>query len=101
MRHTNRFASEWWYFTGHVRDESGRRFGYELTFLSVGLRPGDAKAGWAECFGVGMSYHPAHFAITDEAREQAFVYYERFAREALGRGLLRRRGWMCGMMGGR
>src|SRR4030095_8207035 len=33
------FKTEWWYFTGNVRDESGRRFGYQLTFFRQGIRP--------------------------------------------------------------
>ena len=27
------FKTEWWYFTGHLADENGRRFGYQLTFF--------------------------------------------------------------------
>jgi predicted secreted hydrolase len=25
--------TEWWYYTGHMRTESGRRFGFELVFF--------------------------------------------------------------------
>src|SRR6185312_15700399 len=41
-------------------------------------RPG--QSAWR-----GSQVYPAHFAITDEAGKR-FVYYERFAREALGAG---------------
>jgi hypothetical protein len=27
------YRFQWWYFTGHLFDETGREFGYELTFL--------------------------------------------------------------------
>ncbi len=81
----DQFASEWWYFTGHVRAQDGRRFGYELTFFRVGLRPGDVGASRGESAWRGNELYPAHFAITDEAGK-TFVYYERFSREALGAG---------------
>ena len=80
-----RFASEWWYFTGHVRAVDGRRFGYELTFFRLGLRPGDGRPGRGLSLWRGNELYPAHFALTDEAG-RVFVHYERFAREALGAG---------------
>ena len=86
----DQFASEWWYFTGHVRAQDGRRFGYELTFFRVGLRPGDVKARPGQSAWRGNELYPAHFAITDEAGKK-FVYYERFAREALGAGFASQR----------
>ncbi|MGE5790079.1 MAG: lipocalin-like domain-containing protein, partial [Syntrophaceae bacterium] len=27
------FRTEWWYFTGNLRDEAGNRYGYQLTFF--------------------------------------------------------------------
>ncbi|MDA0748812.1 MAG: carotenoid 1,2-hydratase [bacterium] len=33
------YKTEWWYFTGHLESESGRRFGYQFTFFRVGLLP--------------------------------------------------------------
>jgi predicted secreted hydrolase len=81
----DRFASEWWYFTGHVRAKDGRRFGYELTFFRLGLRPGDVRPGRGQSQWRGNELYPAHFALTDEAGK-TFVHYERFGREALGAG---------------
>jgi predicted secreted hydrolase len=79
------FASEWWYYTGHVRARDGRRFGYELTFFRVGLRPGQARPGPGESRWRGNQLYPAHLALTDEHGQQ-FFYHERFARAALGAG---------------
>lgn len=31
------YKTEWWYFTGHLTGEDGRRFGYQFTFFRVGL----------------------------------------------------------------
>jgi predicted secreted hydrolase len=82
------YQSEWWYFTGHLRAASGRRFGYELTFFRVRLSPEDvvpepkaaARSRWRS-----DQIYAAHFAITDEAG-QTFFHAERSAREALGLG---------------
>lgn len=79
------FASEWWYFTGHVSGADGRRFGYELTFFRFGLRPGETRLKSGQSQWRGNELYPAHFALTDE-RGKVFVHYERFAREALGAG---------------
>ncbi len=79
------YQSEWWYYTGHVRARDGRRFGYELTFFRVGLRPGDPRPPSGQSAWRGNQLYPAHFALTDEHGGQ-FVHFERLAREALGAG---------------
>jgi predicted secreted hydrolase len=79
------YRTEWWYFTGHLRTENGRRFGYELTFFRFGLRPGDPQPKLGQSRWRGNELFPAHFAITDEAG-QHFVHVERIAREGLGEG---------------
>lgn len=33
------YKTEWWYFTGHLKSEDGRRFGYQFTFFRVGMLP--------------------------------------------------------------
>ena len=79
------YQSEWWYFTGHLRANDGRRFGYELTIFRFGIRPGQITTKPGESRWHGSQIYPAHFAITDVSR-QSFVHYERFARDALGMG---------------
>ncbi len=32
------FKTEWWYYTGHLATESGKSFGYQVTFFRFGLR---------------------------------------------------------------
>jgi predicted secreted hydrolase len=81
----DRFASEWWYYTGHLRARDGRRFGYELTFFRIGLRPGRVAAAPGRSRWRGNQLYPAHFALTDE-RGKSFFFAERFARDALGAG---------------
>jgi len=79
------YESEWWYYTGHLTTKDGRRFGYELTFFRVGMRPGDPPPAPGRSAWRGTQLYPAHFAITDEAGK-AFFHTDRFAREALGMG---------------
>jgi predicted secreted hydrolase len=79
------YATEWWYYTGHVRARDGRTFGFELTFFRVGLKPGDPAPGAGQSRWRGHEVFPAHFAITDEAG-RTFFHADRFAREALGMG---------------
>ena len=31
------YRTEWWYFTGNIRDEAGNRYGYQLTFFRQGI----------------------------------------------------------------
>ncbi len=55
--------SEWWYYTGHLKTESGKEYGFELVFFQ-GVR-GQNPVGYA-----------AHFAITDHQR-RAFSFDEK------------------------
>ena len=74
------FRTEWWYFTGNLKTVKGQRFGYQLTFFRVALKPGpvarSSRWGANEVF-------MAHFAVTDVAGKR-FYYAERFSRAALG-----------------
>lgn len=38
------FRTEWWYFTGNLRAQSGRRFGFQLTLFRFALAPAQAPA---------------------------------------------------------
>jgi predicted secreted hydrolase len=69
------FRTEWWYYTGHLRTESGKRYGFEVTFFRVGVVTGVAKAtNWDL-----QQVMPAHFAITDVSGK-SFRYYEKLNR---------------------
>ncbi|MDZ7369011.1 MAG: carotenoid 1,2-hydratase [candidate division KSB1 bacterium] len=73
------FQTEWWYFTGNLRAENGRRFGYELTFFRQALAPSTPPRQSAWAF---RDAYVAHFAITDIANER-FYYDQKTARGAL------------------
>jgi predicted secreted hydrolase len=74
------FRNEWWYFTGNLFGDDGRRFGYELTLFRFALTPLAAArtSHWAT-----NQVYMGHFALTD-AEGHRFQFYERFSRGALG-----------------
>lgn len=74
------FRSEWWYFTGHLRDRAGRPFGFQLTLfrfaLSAAQSPSPSR--WRT-----PRVLLGHFALTDIKGRQ-FHAFERMSRAALG-----------------
>lgn len=72
------YRTEWWYYTGHLRTEDGRRFGFEVTFFRVGVVPPgtSVQSQWDL-----QQLMPAHFAITD-AQAKEFRYYEKLNRSS-------------------
>jgi len=54
------YRVQWWYFTGHLFDERGKEFGYELTFFVVNVQ----KRDYTSRFGVNRVYI-SHFAVSD------------------------------------
>jgi len=69
------FASQWWYLTGHLETEDGRKFGYELTFFAVGVN----QNKYQSAFGLNNLYI-SHFAVTDIEKNK---YYK---KEEISRG---------------
>src|SRR5439155_7834530 len=76
------FKTEWWYFTGNLNDESGRRFGYEITFFREGIRPPDQRQQPISRFVVDQLKF-AHFAITD-AKGRRFLFQQKTSRGSFG-----------------
>lgn len=75
------YRTEWWYYTGHLRTESGRRYGFEVTFFRSGVPPraGTSRGGTRWDLTDLM---PAHFAVTDVERKE-FRYYEKLNRASV------------------
>ena len=70
------FRSEWWYFTGHLADQTGRAFGFQLTLFRFELAahvPRSPSAWRTPRVLLG------HFAVTD-VEGQRFHAYERMSR---------------------
>lgn len=75
----NDYRSEWWYFTGNLQDEVGRKFGYQLTFfrfsLSAFMKP--SESAWRT-----NQIYMVHFAVSDITGDK-FYPFERYSRAAL------------------
>jgi predicted secreted hydrolase len=72
--------TEWWYYTGHMRTERGRRFGFELVFFK--RRTDLDRFGVVPLRLIANPLYLAHFAVTDEARAQ-FRYEHRKSANGL------------------
>ena len=61
------YKTEWWYFTGHLEGDDGRRFGYQFTFFRVGVLPAapDTHSAWA-----AHDLIMGHAAISDLDRNE-------------------------------
>jgi predicted secreted hydrolase len=70
------FKTEWWYFTGNLRDSNGREFGYQLTFFRTAFaaQPTTRPSPWAL-----SDLYFAHAAISDVA-DQKFIFKDRLER---------------------
>jgi predicted secreted hydrolase len=72
--------TEWWYYTGHMQTDSGRRFGFELVFFK--RRTDLDRFGVVPLRLIGNPLYLAHFAVTDESRRQ-FRYEHRKSANGL------------------
>lgn len=76
------FRTEWWYYTGHLTAEDGRRFGYQVTFFRRGIEPervATADSRWAI-----RHLYLAHVALSDLDRKR-FRFDEKISRAGLGK----------------
>ncbi len=64
------YRIEWWYFTGNVKTQTERKFGYELTFFRFALTPEQTKTPsvWRD-----NQIYMAHFALTDVEKNKFYV----------------------------
>jgi len=76
------FRTEWWYYTGHLTSEDGRRFGYQLTFFRRGIEP--ARTGTNPSRWAIRHLYLAHFALSDHGHGR-FHYAEKVSRAGLGK----------------
>ena len=84
------FKTEWWYYTGHFETESGKSYGYQVTFFRFGLRDRQKEAKERpprfEFPHRGELVEPlftdlymAHFALSDK-QGRHFRFWERANR---------------------
>ena len=73
------FKTEWWYYTGHLKSEKGKKYGFELTFFRVGLDPNVETNNnpWSL-----KNVYLAHFAISD-LNKKRFFYSQKLNRSGV------------------
>ena len=76
------YQTEWWYYTGNLKADDGRHFGYQLTFFRRGLTPPSERQERSSAWATDEVFM-AHFALTDVASKQHRAF-ERFSRGAAG-----------------
>lgn len=74
------FQTEWWYYTGNVKTEDGRHFGYQFTIFRRAITPQDnsTDSEWRT-----DQVYMAHFTISDIEGE-TFYHDQRFSRGGAG-----------------
>jgi len=74
------FQTEWWYYTGNVATEDGRRFGFQFTIFRRAITPQlvetDSESEWRT-----NQIYLAHFTVSDIGGER-FYHDERFSRSS-------------------
>jgi predicted secreted hydrolase len=74
------FQTEWWYFTGNLRSDDGREWGFQLTFFRRSMARERARK--LSSWGIRDVY-PAHFALVD-VKKARFFHTEIIVREGPG-----------------
>ena len=94
------FRTEWWYWTGNLKDSTGRRFGFELTFFRQAVSEKDRtpRSPWD-----ATDLYIAHLALSDISTGR-FHHSERVNRAGPGlagadavRGLIWNGNWRAGL----
>ena len=75
------FQTEWWYYTGHLVADSGKRYGYQVTFFRFGLRHRQKLSEHPIIF---TDLYMAHFALSDIGAKE-FFFRERINRGYAGK----------------
>jgi predicted secreted hydrolase len=76
----NTYRTEWWYFTGNLKNPFDRKFGYQLTFFRFALAADTPRSvsRWRN-----NQIYMAHLTLTDVKAER-FYSDERFSRAGNG-----------------
>jgi predicted secreted hydrolase len=79
------FRTEWWYYTGNLKSETGRHFGYQLTFFRYQLTPFGGAAEWPDPPSDWRTrqLYLAHAALSDISAKR-HLQAQRIGRDAMG-----------------
>ena len=79
------YKTEWWYYTGNLSADDGKRYGYQLTFFRSALAPDTVSTEplvERSTLAANQMYM-AHFAVSDIERKK-FRSFERYSRGTAG-----------------
>ena len=78
------YRTEWWYYTGNLRAETGEHFGFQLTFFRRQISPPGADKAWPDPASAWRTQqiYLAHAAVSD-VDEKRHLQADLVAREAL------------------
>lgn len=74
------FQTEWWYYTGVLATDDGRRFGFQFTIFRRAISPLDSSS---DSEFRTRNFYMAHFTISDIAA-QRFYHEVRYSRGGAG-----------------
>jgi predicted secreted hydrolase len=79
------YRTEWWYYTGNLRSENGREYGFQLTFFRRQMSPPGTEKTWPQPKSAWRTQQLflAHAALTDINGKQ-FHHAEQMSREMRG-----------------
>jgi len=79
------YRTEWWYYTGNLRSDSGNHYGFQLTFFRSQICPPDSQNNWPQPASRWRTQqiYLAHAAVSDIAAKRHFQA-EMVSRQALG-----------------
>ena len=74
------FQTEWWYYTGNLATDDGRRFGFQFTIFRRAITPdaADTESEWRT-----NQIYLAHFTVSD-IENSDFYHDERLSRGGAG-----------------
>jgi predicted secreted hydrolase len=75
----NDFKIEWWYITGHLFGDDGRRFGFQATFFRSAGAPTNSAGTNISAFGSDQLFL-AHMALLD-VKSGTFLHQQRLNRD--------------------
>ena len=79
------YRTEWWYYTGNLKTDNGKRYGFQLTFFRSRINPPGADKKWPSPRSAWRTsqIYMAHAAVSDiDGKKHRYV--EDSARSAIG-----------------
>jgi len=87
------YRTEWWYYTGNLKSEAGRHYGFQLTFFRTRISPPGAEKDWPRHPSAWRTQqiYISHAAVSDISGSR-HLQAEDVSRAALGLAGVKREG---------